>query len=113
MRLPRAPNVVRSMTVEELKQRLDRGDDLRLFDVRTPAERETARIEGSVLVDAPEAQRIEALPTDALLVFHCHHGQRSQAAAEHFANLGFTNVHNLEGGIDAWSREIDPSVPRY
>ena len=46
-------------------------------------------------------------------VFHCHHGPRSQQAAEHFAALGFTNVHNVVGGIDAWSNEIDPSVPKY
>jgi monothiol glutaredoxin len=113
VRLPRAPNVVRPMTVAELRQRMERGDELSLFDVRTPGERDTARIEGSVLVDAEEAQRIEALPGDTLLVFHCHHGQRSQAAAEHFATLGFTNVYNLEGGIDAWSQHVDPSVPRY
>jgi monothiol glutaredoxin len=48
-----------------------------------------------------------------MLVFHCHHGGRSQRAAEHFAALGFTNVWNVAGGIDAWSQEVDPSVPRY
>ena len=48
-----------------------------------------------------------------MLVFHCHHGGRSQAAAEHFRSRGFTNVHNMVGGIDAWSREVDPDVPRY
>jgi monothiol glutaredoxin len=113
VQLPEAPNVVRPMSAGELKSRLDRGEPVGLYDVRTPEERATASIAGSVLVDADVARRIEALPSDALLVFHCHHGQRSQAAAEHFAAQGFTNVHNLEGGIDAWSREIDPSVPRY
>jgi monothiol glutaredoxin len=113
VRLPDAPNVVHSMEVADLKARMDRGESLALYDVRTPEERATAQIEGSVWVDAEETRRIEALSTDALLVFHCHHGQRSQAAAEHFASLGFTNVHNLEGGIDAWSREIDASVARY
>jgi monothiol glutaredoxin len=48
-----------------------------------------------------------------MLVLHCHHGGRSQAAAEHFRSRGFTNVHNLVGGIDAWSTDVDPSVPRY
>jgi len=113
VQLPDAPNVVRPMSVEHLKARMDRGEDVALYDVRTPEERATAQIAGSVLIDAQEARRIEALPSDTLLVFHCHHGQRSQAAAEHFASLGFTNVHNLEGGIDAWSEQIDPSVPRY
>jgi monothiol glutaredoxin len=113
VQLPDAPNVVRPMSVAELKARMDRGERLALYDVRTPQERDTARIAGSVLVDAELAKSIEALASDALLVFHCHHGQRSRAAAEHFASLGFTNVHDLEGGIDAWSREIDPSVARY
>jgi len=63
--------------------------------------------------DPRVAAEIEKLPKDTRIVFHCHHGGRSQAAAEHFAGLGFTNLHNLAGGIDAWSREIDPSVPRY
>jgi monothiol glutaredoxin len=46
-------------------------------------------------------------------VFHCHHGQRSQAAAEHYLGQGFTQVFNLVGGIEAWSRDVDPTVPRY
>ena len=47
------------------------------------------------------------------IVVHCHHGGRSQAAAEHFRSRGFTNVNNMAGGIDAWSREVDSEVPRY
>jgi monothiol glutaredoxin len=50
---------------------------------------------------------------ETVLVFHCHHGGRSQQAAEHFAALGFTRVFNVVGGIDAWSQEVDPKVPRY
>jgi monothiol glutaredoxin len=84
-----------------------------LFDVRTPEERAIAHIEGARLLDQEVAKEIEKLPKDSLLVFHCHHGGRSQAAAEHFRDHGFTNVHNLAGGIDAWSVEVDPSVPRY
>jgi len=111
--LPNAPNAVKTLTVKELRALLDAGERLELFDVRTPEEREIARIEGSVLIDEAGARRIEGLPRDALLVFHCHHGGRSRAAAEHFAALGFTRVHNLHGGIEAWSLEIDPSIPRY
>ena len=48
-----------------------------------------------------------------MLVFHCHHGGRSQAAADHFSTLGFSNVWNLTGGIDAWSVEVDSTIPRY
>ncbi len=113
VRLPNAPNAVQAMTVRDLKQRLDAGEPFELLDVRTPEERATAHIEGSTLIDPAQARRLEGLPRDTMLVFHCHHGGRSQAAAEHFAGLGFTNVHNVVGGIDAWSLEIDPSVPRY
>jgi monothiol glutaredoxin len=81
--------------------------------VRTPEEHETARIAGATLLDPDAAAAIEKLPKDAMLVFHCHHGGRSQQAAEHFRALGFQNVHNVVGGIDAWSQQIDPSVPRY
>ena len=112
---PNAPKAaeVNQLSVGELRALMDAGAELHLYDVRTPDEHRTARIAGAELVDAQVAAQIEKLPRDARIVFHCHHGGRSQAAAEHFAALGFTNVHNLAGGIDAWSREIDPSVPRY
>lgn len=110
---PNAPVTVQAMTVSELKQRLDARERMRLIDVRTPDEARIARIEGAELLDAGLAKQLEALPRDTMLVFHCHHGGRSQAAAEHFAALGFQNVWNVAGGIDAWSREVDPNVPRY
>jgi monothiol glutaredoxin len=81
--------------------------------VRTPEERATASIEGSMLMTEAEAERLASLPKDTTLVFHCHHGGRSQAAAEHFAALGFTSVHNVVGGIEAWALRIDSSVRRY
>jgi monothiol glutaredoxin len=112
------PNAPKSMPVNQLSPRelrdlLDSGQPVHLFDVRTPDEHRTAHIREAKLVDGPIAAEIEKLPKDTLLVFHCHHGGRSQAAAEHFASRGFVNVHNLAGGIDAWSRDVDPSVPRY
>ncbi len=113
VKLPEAPNAVRAMSVKELAALRDSGESFQLFDVRTPEERETAQIPGSTLLDQNEAERIATLALDTKLVFHCHHGGRSQAAAEHFAAQGFTNVHNVTGGIDAWSQAIDPSVPRY
>ncbi len=84
-----------------------------LVDVRTSDERARAVIEGSILLDDEGLRIVSALPRDTKLVFHCHTGVRSMSAAEHFRAEGFTDVHNLEGGIDAWSREVDPSVPRY
>ena len=111
--LPHAPQRVQQMSVKDLKSRLDAGEAFEFIDVRTPEERATASIPGATLINEVVAQRLEALPKETPLVFHCHHGGRSQAAAEHFADLGFTNVFNLAGGIDAWSQEVDPEVPRY
>jgi monothiol glutaredoxin len=109
---PNAPRVG-VMDVEELKRRLDSGDPTQLFDVRTPEERASASIPGSILLTEQEAERIARLPKDTALVFHCHHGGRSQSAAERFAAMGFSEVYNVEGGIDAWSQRVDPDVPRY
>ncbi|MDH3411613.1 MAG: Grx4 family monothiol glutaredoxin [Gammaproteobacteria bacterium] len=110
---PNAPAPVGQLSPQELKQRLDSGEELALFDVREPHEIQRARIEGSKLMDESAVDQINALPEDTPLVFYCHFGQRSQAAAEHFRLQGFTRVYNLTGGIDAWSREVDPDVPRY
>jgi monothiol glutaredoxin len=110
---PQRPAAVRQVTPKELKALLDSGAVKELFDVRTPAERERALIKGAVLLDDGVFKRIEGLPKSTPIAFHCHHGGRSQSAAEHFLKLGFTNVYNLTGGIDAWSREVDPTVPKY
>jgi monothiol glutaredoxin len=109
---PNAPRI-QPMSVGELKEALDAHEVLELLDVRTPEERAIAAIPGAVLLNEEEAARIEALPRDVKLVLHCHHGGRSQQAAEQFIALGFSHVFNVIGGIDAWSQEIDPDVPRY
>jgi monothiol glutaredoxin len=110
---PNAPAEVKQLAPREVKELLERGTKFVFLDARTPEERAQAVINGTRLLDQPTAAEIERLPKDTMLVFHCHHGGRSQAAAEHFRSRGFTNVHNLAGGIDAWSREVDSSVPRY
>ena len=110
---PNAPGEVKEITAAEVKRLLDAGTKFEFLDVRTPEEREIASIAGTRLADQQVASEIEQLPKTTMLVLHCHHGSRSQAAAEHFRSRGFTNVHNLTGGIDAWSREVDGSVPRY
>lgn len=109
---PNAPPQVRPITARELQSKLAQGL-VRLFDVRTPQEQATAAIAGAPLLT--EAVRAEILELDRAtpLAFHCHHGVRSQAAAEFFAAQGFVEVYNLRGGIDAWSREVDAAVPRY
>jgi monothiol glutaredoxin len=64
-------------------------------------------------MDGDTMQVLEAMPKDTALAFICHTGNRSQVAGEYFRKQGFTNVSNVVGGIDAWSKEIDPSVPLY
>ena len=109
---PNAPPAVQPLGASELRARLAAGP-VHLFDVRSPQEREIARIEGSTLLDEAARDQILALPRDTPLVFQCHHGVRSQQAAEYVLDQGFTRVYNLRGGIEAWSREVDPTVPRY
>jgi len=88
--------------------------DLVLLDVREPWEYATAKIEGSLLVpmgDIPA--RVQELDPDAHIVTICHSGVRSMNVAVWLRNQGLEKVQSLRGGIDAWSREIDPKVPRY
>ncbi|HEX6765553.1 MAG TPA: rhodanese-like domain-containing protein, partial [Polyangiaceae bacterium] len=110
---PNEPVRVRRIQPAELRARLDRGDDILLVDVRTPGERAIAHIEGSRLLDAALREEIENLPRDRAIVCLCHSGVRSQGAAEQLVAVGFRDVYNLAGGIDAWSRDVDPDVPRY
>jgi monothiol glutaredoxin len=110
---PNAPEPVRQLEPEALKRHLEGGDSVHLVDVRPADERTRASIPGALALEGGGLQEVAALPKDAMLVFYCHTGQRSQAAAEHFRLQGFGNVYNLSGGIDAWSQRVDPSVPRY
>jgi monothiol glutaredoxin len=110
---PNKPAGVRQVRPAELKALLEAGTVKHLFDVRTPKEREQAVIKGARLLDDAAVADLESVPKDTPIAFHCHHGGRSQNAAQHFLSQGFTRVYNLAGGIDAWSQEVDPSVPRY
>lgn len=110
---PNEPATVKPMSATELKARLDAGEELHVFDVRTEKERAMAKIEPSTRFDDAAEAELEALPKGAPLVFICHHGIRSQGVAQTYLGKGYTNVYNLTGGIDAWSVQIDSSVPRY
>jgi monothiol glutaredoxin len=111
---PNQPAAVKQISVMDLKARMvgAKASPLHLFDVRTPGERERANIGGTLLDDAARAT-LEALDKQTPVYFHCHHGGRSQAAAEFYLKAGFRNVYNVTGGIDAWSQQVDASVPRY
>ncbi len=110
---PHEPPKVKPIAARELKQRLDAGEKLYLFDVRGDNERQIATIAAAVALDAAGEKLLRELPKDAPIVVHCHHGVRSRNAAERLIQDGYKHVLNLTGGIDAWSAEVDPSVPRY
>lgn len=110
---PNEPPKVKPLSVSALKKKLDEAQKLRLIDVRRPDEWERARISGAELLDSDLTETLLDLPKDTMLIFQCHHGHRSQRAAEQFAAQGFREVYNLTGGIDAWSQEIDPTIPQY
>jgi len=110
---PNAPPAVKQMDVSTLSANIESGESVYLFDVRGPDERAKAQIKVAVPLDEGAERLIETLPKDAPLVFHCHGGGSSQVAAERYRLRGFVNVYNLAGGIDAWSLDVDPTVPRY
>ena len=111
-------NLMKSISVVELKALLDQNQDLALIDVRNPAEVEVAVIAGSELIplstlDREEViERIQTIAASQTVYVHCKLGGRSAKAVELLASHGIDAV-NVEGGIDAWSEQIDPSVPRY
>jgi len=109
---PNRPAMVKQIDAKALKALLDAGTVKHLYDVRTEKERGIAQIGGKLLDDGA-MHEIEALPKDTHIAFYCHSGNRSRGAAEHFLKMGFTNLYNLAGGIDGWSRDVDPKVPRY
>jgi monothiol glutaredoxin len=110
---PGRPPGIRQISAPELKAMMEAGAAFELVDVRTEEERAIARLDGSRLLDRACHDYLLGLNRAITIVFHCHHGIRSQAAAEYFLRQGFQDLYNLQGGIDAWSQLVDPSVPRY
>jgi sulfur-carrier protein adenylyltransferase/sulfurtransferase len=111
---PAAVNHATEITAVELKQRLDRGDKLKIVDVREPNEYQINRIPGSQLIplgDVPK--RYEELNKNDEIVVHCKMGGRSAKAADFLRSVGFTRVLNLKGGILDWVDKVDPSQPKY
>ncbi|MDI3262829.1 MAG: Grx4 family monothiol glutaredoxin [Fulvimonas sp.] len=107
------PGALRSLDVQELARRLAEGG-VTLIDVR-PAEgrAQAAPLPQARVLEEEGYAALAGLPKDTPLAFICHHGISSRAVAERFVAHGFSEVYNVEGGMDAWAREIDPSVPRY
>lgn len=106
--------MVGSISPTELRERLARGDDLFLLDVRQPEELAICRIEGATAIPLGElAGRTHELDPDREIVCICHHGVRSASAAMALEQFDFGKVWNLTGGIDRWAAEVDPGMPRY
>lgn len=107
-----------SLSAKDLAERLASSTPPRLLDVRQPEEFAIAKLPGAVLIPLGELPtRLPELESwkngDVPIVIHCHHGMRSLRAIEFLKLQGFRNLINLAGGIDAWSLDVDPKLPRY
>ncbi len=103
------------ITPEEVKSKLDAKQEFVLLDVREPWEFQTASIAGAKLIsmgDMPSRAHQELDPEEYIVVV-CHHGVRSMNVTVWLRQQGFENVQSMRGGIDAWSRQVDPTVPVY
>ena|SRR5437868_13666667 len=101
--------------VRTVKQMLDHGDKFMLLDCREHSEVATARIAGTTHIPMREmSARIAELGSkEEPIIVHCHHGGRSQRVTQFLRQQGFDKAQNMAGGIDAWSQEIDSTIPRY
>jgi rhodanese-related sulfurtransferase len=102
------------ITPQELRQLQERKEALTLLDVREPWERLTVSIDGSLHIPMAEVPaRVQELDPDEHIVVYCHHGVRSLSVTDWLRKQGYENVQSMTGGIDRWSVEIDPKLPRY
>ena len=98
---------------QEAAEQLKNGTT-KLLDVRSSEERNIARIEEAIVLDEQSVREIiEQWPRETAIITHCHHGIRSLDAAAYLTGHGFTRVKSMQGGIDAWSTQVDPNIPRY
>jgi len=103
-----------AISPKELKKSLDNGDKLVLVDVREEWEYSLAKMDGSILIPLGTLpQSLAQLNRDSEIIAICHHGMRSADATNFLLQQGFQKVKNLVGGIDAWSTQVDGTVPRY
>ncbi|HVU48089.1 MAG TPA: molybdopterin-synthase adenylyltransferase MoeB [Terracidiphilus sp.] len=106
-------NGIPQVSVQELKRRMDAGEDVFVLDVREPFEYQIANIGGKLIPQNDVPQRLAEIDRDREIVVQCKSGGRSQRIAEFLKQAGYPNVSNLAGGILAWSDQIDPKVPKY
>jgi adenylyltransferase/sulfurtransferase len=109
-----AAGAIPTISVRDLKKKIDVNDAVVIIDVREPFEYEIARIEPSKLIPLTELpERLDELNRTAEIVAMCKSGVRSGRAIEFLQRSGFERAFNLEGGIDAWANEIDPTMQKY
>ena len=102
------------ITPQELRQRQERNEELTLLDVREPWERQTASITASQHIPMSEVPaRVQELDPEQHIVVYCHRGVRSLSVTDWLRRQGYEKVQSMSGGIERWSLEIDPGVPRY
>ena len=111
---PRIASMIPQITPSELKQRLEKGEDVFLLDVREESERGICNIGGELIPKDLVSSHIDRLPRDRDIVVYCRSGGRSQAVAEElYTEYGFRNVSNLAGGMLRWSDDVDPAMKKY
>jgi rhodanese-related sulfurtransferase len=105
------------ITPQDVKQRVERGETIHLIDVRRPDEHQITRIEGAELIPMDTVprhlDRLEELAETGPLIVFCHHGIRSANVVSWLRGQGIEASQSMAGGIERWSTEVDPSVPRY
>ena len=110
---PTVETGIPEMQVEELKRRLDKGDDLFVLDVREPHEYQICNIGGYLIPLGDLPKRVNELDSSREIVAHCRSGVRSGKAVAFLQQAGFKKIHNLAGGILAWADKVDPKMPKY
>ncbi len=104
---------MKEISVIELKQRLDNGEDIFILDVRQPDEFSYCNLGGLLIPLSELPGRLGDLDREREIVVVCHSGARSARATQFLHRAGFLGAKNLAGGVDSWAREIDPTMPRY
>lgn len=106
-------NGIPQLSVKELKRRIDAGEEVYILDVREPYEYQIANIGGTLIPMNDVPQRLAEIDREREVIVQCKSGGRSQRVAEFLQQAGYPKVANLAGGIQAWSTEIDPTIPKY
>ena len=105
---------MKEVTVQDLKKMKDSGEDFQLIDVREPHEFDICDLGGELIPQGDIPSNVDKISRDKKVIIHCRSGARSGNMVQWLEkNKGFTNLYNLKGGILAWAKEIDPSMPTY